>query len=265
MTSINLASTLRLLVRPIVRFCLRRSLKLQEVYAALKVEFVGEARHILAESDQPDTLSKISVMTGIPRKFVAGLSGAAEAEEATSNVIARVLGAWHTNPRFGQGHRAKPRRLKCEGANSEFADLVRLVSLDLNPYTILHELERVKLVAREGDSVVLKSSLYLERDAIRAFEEGAHDGHALMKAIEANIESGTSQHLHLTTLYDNIPTDKLDQIRSWLLREGSEFQLRVREYLSQFDRDCSTKSQSSAGRNVIRVVVFEFSETMKED
>jgi hypothetical protein len=254
----------RLLVRPLVRFCLRHSIKIQEAYSVLKSEFVAEAHKLLENNGEKVTTSKLSVITGIPRKLISTAQEPLDAAATGSNLILNVIERWRTDPEYRTPSGIRPRPLSCEGADSEFAELVRQVSVDLNPYTVLFELERVHVVSRKDGSVRLLGSLFLERDLARALAMGADDAEALIRVIEHNVQSKGNEHLHLTTTFDNIPDKYVEEIREWVLEEGSRFQRRVREHLSQFDRDSSATAARAKGRNTVQVVMFEFTKPTNE-
>lgn len=258
---------LRLLVQPLVRFCLRHSTKTQEVYSILKSEFVREAQRILVCRGERATVSRLSVITGIPRKLIPAAAEPLAKPAIGANLVLSVVERWRTHPAYCS-KKNRPKPLSCEGSESEFAQLVRSVSGDLNPYTVLFELERVHLVAREEGTVRLAGSLFLEKDLARALEMAANEIDALIRVIEHNVQQrgdeGGKEHLHLTTTFDNIPDEHLEEVREWVLKEGSAFQRRVREHLAKFDRDSGLKHSRTKGRNTVRVVTFEFSTKTNE-
>gem|GEM_PF-4016174 len=51
------------------------------------------------------------------------------------SLLAKIIGSWSESKRFTDKY-GKPKVLSVEGAASEFVDLVKSVSTDLNPYTI---------------------------------------------------------------------------------------------------------------------------------
>lgn len=254
----------RLLVRPLVRFCLRHSIKIQEAYAILKSEFAAEAQRLLLQQGEKVTTSKLSVITGIPRKLISTAQEPGDVSPSSSNLILNVIEHWRTHSDYRVRGGSKPRAISCEGADSEFAQLVRDVSVDLNPYTVLFELERVNLVKRTSGTVTLSGSLFLERDLAKALAMGADDCDALIRTIEHNVQSRGREHLHLTTTFDNIPDKHLEEIRAWVLKEGTAYQRRVHDYLRTFDRDSSCSGSRSKGRNTVQVVMFECTTAVKE-
>ena len=251
---------LPLLLRPVVNFCLRHSITIGDVVDSLKSVYVEAARDQLQQQGAAQSGSRISVMTGVHRKDVARLLDAAPSVRASKNLTARIIGAWRNSKRFCNAS-GKPRVLAAEGKESEFVSLVQSVSADLNPYTILFELERIGAVERSRNGLRLVSRLYNPQgDPTAGIGLLSSDINDLMHAVEENIEgqqSDLAPNLHIKTEYDNIPESASQEIRSWCLREGSAFHQRVRNYLSRYDRDISNKKRT-AGPS-IRVAVGAFS------
>ena len=253
-----------LLLRPVVRFGLRHALKIQDLTRVLKTVLLEVAQSELAASGKEVNPSQLSACTGIPRKFIPDLLGQSPSFESSGNFITRLIGTWQRDPRFGRG--GKPRVLAFEGAKSEFAQLVHALSADLNPYTILFELERVSAVERTAKGLVLKKKLYLEKDSVAGFNITAEDADNLFNAVEANVIGGdTPRNLHLSTYFDNVPDESMSEIREWLLKEGTKFQERVREHLSSFDKDMNSSQRAKSGRNMIRVGSFSFAAPWKKE
>ena len=80
----------------------------------------------------------------------------------------------------------------------------------------------------------------------------------MYRAVEENVieESEVPNH-HIKTEYDNIPEHHRETIRKWFFKSGSAFHQQARRFLSQFDRDATSKKVSGTG--TIRVAVGSFS------
>ena len=253
--------SLKLMLRPILRFCLRRSLKLQDLQEVCKAVFLEIAEDEIRKTAKPVTLSRLSVMTGVHRKDVSRISRDGDEVVRANSLVVKVIGQWQNDNRFSTKS-GKPRVLSAEGANSEFVKLVHSVSKDLNPYTVLFELERIDAVERTARGVRLQTGLYNPHgDEHQAFQLLARDSEDLMSAVEENIVATEEvPNLHISTEYDNIPLKHLPRIRTWFLEEGSAFHQRARSFLSDFDRDVNPiRRRGSKGR--VRVAVGSFSRT----
>jgi len=253
------------MLRPIVRLCLRRSLQLNDVIDVLKEVFVGVAKEELGARGEGVSLSRLSVMTGVHRKDVTRLERETSSERGANNIIARVMVQWQHNPRFATAAK-KPRVLGAEGRDSEFAALVRSVNgEDVSPYAVLHEMERLGAIERRGRNVKLAWRDFVSGEDLRSgLEMLASDTADLGAAVEENLFSaGTlDKNLHLKTEFDNVVPEAAAEIRGWIIREGSAFHRRARDYLARFDRDLNPALPHGDTR--CRVALGTFSLTVAE-
>ncbi len=253
---------LKLLLLPVMSFCLRRSLKLQEIIEACKSSLVHAAERELERIGERNTINRISIMTGIHRADVQRLASDDQENvvKAPVNIINRLISQWQVDKRFITSN-SKPRVLTFDGKDGEFAELLRSVSADPNPYTVLLELERIAAVEITTRGVRLLTKEYIiNADVSQSFEHLSQDSDDLINAVEQNVFSTqTELNLHLRTEYDNIGSKALPGIRRWLLKEGSAFHNHIREYLSGFDRDTNKHLRDDSP--AIRVAVGSYSRT----
>lgn len=248
---------LRALLRPVVRFCLRHSLQLPDVLEAAKSVFLEVAKKEMESTQLPVNVSRLSVMTGIQRREVMRLLRRKDEIPPYPNLISRVIGQWRHDSRFSTNP-GKPRVLEAEGKQSEFSDLVRSVSKDLNPYTVLFELERMDYIERVRGGLKLRASLYIPQgDVKQSFTLLSDDCADLISAVEENVFANPAiANLHLKTQFDNIYEDAIPEIREWVLREGSLFHEKIRKFLSQFDKDLNQAVSERTGKARIAVGAF---------
>lgn len=248
-----------------MRYCLRRSFKLQEIIEACKSALVDVAEEEIKALGEKQTVNRVSIMTGIHRADVARLAGDTDCtpKRLSGNIINRLIAKWQTDARFLTAS-GKPRQLSFDGKTGDFAELVYSVSTDPNPYTLLLELERIHAVERTGKGLLkLKTQEYIVRsDAKRALEHLAQDNDDLIYAVEQNLQEQHSEpNLHLRTEYDKISQAFLPEIRKWLLSEGSMFHAKLRNYLSRFDEDTNAELEKS--NKHVRVSLCSFSRTVE--
>lgn len=250
-------SFMRQAFRPFAVLCLRFGIRHREVSEILKASFLDAARDELKANDLLVNTSKLSVMTGLQRKDILKIESSGSGERRAANLLLNVIGAWRVDRKFCE-KKGCPRDLAYEGATSEFADLVTSVSKDLNPYTVLFELERVGAVTRSEGKLQLNVEAFIPKGSP---EEGlaiiAHDIENLLFAGEENIlRDQNPPNLHATTRYDNICIKSLPQIRLWLLKEGSAFHRKLRDYLSRFDKDLNPQLFNEEGGGIVTVGSF---------
>jgi hypothetical protein len=233
----SMMNTLKILLRPAATFALRRGLKLQDVVEALRAVLVEVASDELKKSGGKSSTSRIAVMTGLQRRVVAEALSSPDKEARASSVLTKVIGQWRSDSRYSKG--GEPKTLTCEGTQSEFFQMVQLVTRDISPYAVCFELERIGAVRRVGDRLELLSRAYDARnDPQNGWRIWSSDAETLMDAVEENLTAQPPiPNLHITTRYDNIVLEALPEIRRWILEQGADYHARLRNYLSRYDRD----------------------------
>jgi len=249
--------TLRMLLLPVVRFCLRRAIKFQEFSAIARSVFIEAALRELEKS--PASTSRLSVITGLTRREVDRLVKHAPHDEPGSNLIIKTIGQWNGDRRFTD-KQGTPKPLNFDGIDSQFAKLVGQVSTDLNHHTVLFELERLGFVERAGGLAQLVVPAYISRENAR---EGAamlsSDVSDLLRAVELNLfEDETVPHLHARTEYDNIAPEKLPEIKKWLLEFGRKIHADVRKYLARYDMDINPALRSTKPGARVKLGTFSY-------
>ena len=249
---------LRLLLKPIARFCLRHSLKLQEVLEQMKLALLEAAEEEMKASGDKINISRLGVMTGVHRPDVVRLYRRKSPKDAdSSNALIRIIGRWQSDAAF-LTPAGKPKTLSFDGIQNEFVDLVGGVSTDLNPYAILFEMERVGIVSKSRAGLRLKSEVYNPRGDMRnGFVLLSGDAEDLICSVEENLLSEVTPNHHIKTQYDRIAAGSVEKIRQWLLKEGMLFHKKLRDYLSQHDLDLNPKLDSNS--ETTRVAVASFS------
>jgi hypothetical protein len=250
----------RATLRPLIRFCIKHSIKLQEFTELAKELFVDIAEEQLAKANSDASNSRISMMTGVHRRDVTRLRDSTPKLDDSRDLPARILGQWQSHPDFVTKS-GSPRVLTCETNESEFSQLVRSISSDVSPYSVLFELQRVGAVVRGNRGLKLVKQNFIPRGDI---DLGLHyletDTHDLLSAISENLlEPERPENLHLKTEYTRIDGKAVNSIREWLLKEGSAFHRRVRSHLAKYDLDVNpTDNVEKIAR--IAVATFSFTE-----
>ena len=257
-------SFIRALLRPIVRYCVRRSFSFPEFSKLAKQLYFEAGEEYIRAANEPASVSKISALTGIDRRDIARFHKDGAFFVRKENLLSRVMGQWEHGTRYSRG-RGNPKPLSCEGIESEFFGLVQSVSKDLNPYTVMSELERVGAVERSGNTLKLASQVYVPRDNLEdAMRILSHDTQDLLTVIEENvITKPNNPHLHIRTQYDNLSPQALSKIQEWFLEKGEKIHQEVRQYLSRHDKDLNPKVKEGGGRAVL--TSFAYVENPNED
>lgn len=249
---------LPLILRPIVRLCLRHAVRAQDIIERIKIVFVRESAAQIIALRADATVSRLSAMTGLNRREVMRILKIVDTPSEPKGMLHRILGQWTGDRRF-LDRRGKPRALEFEEVGTEFRDLVRLVSQDLNPLTVLFELERIGAVEKIRNRVRVKDAAYIARDDSKGtFLIMSRDVGDLIEAAATNaMEAPEPPHLHATTHYDRIVPSAVPTIKEWFLREGAALHQRARSFLGQFDRDINPSLPKES--HTVRVALGTFS------
>lgn len=256
---------LRSVLRPVVRLCFRNSCSAYEVIESVKAVFIEQAEERIRSDGETVTTSRVAVMTGIDRRDVKRIASEGGIPTAQPNLVTRVLAQWEQSPRFSTAnHRPKP--LGYKGANSQFKRLVKSVSTDMNPATMLYELQRSGYVEySEADDQVrlLRAENMLETEPEKKLAVVSKNFDTLGRSCEENIfESSKIKHLNLRTEYDNVYEEEIPKIREWILKQGLDFHKRARNFLARFDKDLNTKAKKKGGGKVT-LVAFSWTSSME--
>lgn len=260
MTKDYLLKSLQQLARPLVGLCLRHGIKLGELIDAIKRIYVQCAAEMLTERNDEVSTSRITLMTGVHRTDVAEIRKEKKYTPQERHTASDVITQWRYDSRYSLKP-GKPRALEFEGKESEFAELVRSVSLSVSSYTVLYELERLGLVKKTSDGKLkLLSRVFVPKgDPQAVLEMLAEDAEDLFVAVEENAftpkEMNVKNH-HLKTEYSNIPDQSVPEIQEWMMREGSAFHERARNFLARHDRDINPALK---GEGANRIVIASFS------
>lgn len=264
-----------ILLRPVARFCIRHGFKLHDLLAAAKVSFLQEGILELERSGSKITVSRLSMITGVHRQDVTkGLDSANSEIGAHSriggdqllnqyslDVVTRVLNLWGSDKRFVTSAGA-PRVLSCDDHNSDFYSLVRAVSKDVNPASVLFELERNGHVARSKRGLSLERASFTPskdpREGYLFVERDMHD--VIASASENLLTPGETLNLHARTDFDGIRSDALPKIRAWFLTEGHRLHRAAREFLSQFDQDVTPDPDYDGPRAKVSIGTFSLTD-----
>lgn len=247
------ALCLRNILRPVVSFCLRKSIPIQMLLETAREVMFECAAEDLESQGAKLNASRLSVITGLTRREVTKRLREDVRAPVVDSFPSRVIGQWEQDPQFlTKG--GKPRLLSIEGDESEFAALVAKVSRDVHPSTVLFQLERLGTVERSSRGLKLvKPEQELSENAEQSFALLARDSEDLIAAVEENVFSvdRNSRNLHARTEYDNISSEDIPVIRQWLLREGAEFHLKARNFLAQYDLDINPRENVSGDTRVV--------------
>lgn len=195
--SAEVLQALAIVMRPVAQLLLASGVDYTRFAAELKSVFVQQAVAEIAQAGQSPTDSAISLLSGVHRKDVRNwrLTGQLAPSGKGIAVSAQVFAQWAAHPPYAT-RRGKPRTLPRTGPEPSFETLVRTVTQDIHPFTVLQELIRLGMasvqVQHERELVVPAHADFVapagSREALELLAANLAD-HAL--AAVSNVLGGT--------------------------------------------------------------------------
>ena len=256
------AATLRIL-RPLVRVLLRNGISYGTFADLAKWVYVDVATQDFGIAGRKQTVSRVSVLTGLSRKEVSRVQDLARpddtAEEERYNRAARVIGGWLLDAAYQTGN-AQPRDLPFEEGEASFTSLVKKYSGDIPARAILDELLRVGNVKRqENGNLRLMSHAYIpqESDVDKLYILGA-DTSALISTIDHNLDPAVERkYFQRKVRYDNLPDEVLPEFRALSAEKAQQLLEEFNAWLAKRDRDINPVIDGS-GRNMAGIGIYYF-------
>lgn len=145
-------------MQPLIQLLLHSGVDYTRFAAALKPWFIEQARAELTRSGRGLTDSSVSLLSGIHRKDVRAWreNGLADKSRRDVAISAQVFARWTADVAY-RDRRRQPRALNRTGPSPSFESLVKSVTQDVHPFTVLQELIRLGLVSveiRKGQEMV---------------------------------------------------------------------------------------------------------------
>lgn len=239
-----------------------RGLTAPVVYSLLKRVFVEVAEESFPLDDKPLTDSRIAMLTGVHRKDIRtiraeGDGGASEARRKSA-LLATVIGQWMSVPDYTEG--GAPRALsRSSDDKPDFEALVRSVSKDVRPRTVLDELMRAGLVVESADGLlhlqaeaVVGTTSASEKEAFFAANVGDH-----LSAAAENLLSDKPPFFERSVFYNQLTPDAIDTIEA-------EARTKAQALLEDVNRDSSAarrRDKDAAGpRQRYRLGIYFYRE-----
>jgi hypothetical protein len=268
-----LSAALLRMLRPLVRLLLRRGVTFKAFSDLLRWLFVDVAMEEFGLSGRRQSISRVSVVTGLTRKEVSRLINLpAQRDQVSSdkyNRLARVIAGWRRDPDF-RDKRGTAASLGIKGEGLTFSELVRRYSGDMTPRSVMDELLRigaVKVLRNGRLKLTVRSFVPGRENEVKIHILGTDVGH-LISTIDhnLNLDASTSEKpfFQRKVLYDNLPAEALKEFQI-LSEEASQKLLeRLDAWLAERDRDNNPQIEGT-GRHAAGIGIYYFEEPYKED
>jgi len=171
--------------------------------------YVDVANEDFAIDGKRQTVSRISVITGLNRKEVSRLlkkEPLDDSDQVWWNRAAHVLASWLRDETF-LDRKGDPLDLPFAGKDASFSELVRRHSGDMRPRSVADELLRLGAIEEVDGRLRMTSRGYVPAgDPERIIEILGMDTAELMEVIDHNLQADQSDRLvQLKVLSDNVP------------------------------------------------------------
>ena len=261
------------MLRPLVRILLQRGVSFKALSDLLKWLYADVAAEEFDIAGRKQSISRVSVITGLTRKEVARLLDQRKPQDREAseryNRAARVIAGWRRDPDF-RDKRGAAAGLEFKGDGPTFSELVRRYSGDMTPRAMLDELLRVGAVRQLRDGrVKLSARSYVpgNGEEVKIHILGADVGH-LISTIGHNLQADDAAakrpFFQRKVLYDNLPAEALEEFRAAAAENSQRLLERLDLLISQQDRDVNP-SVEGKGRWVAGVGIYYFEEKYKKD
>jgi hypothetical protein len=260
---------------PMTRLMLRYGITFDQFSDVAKEAFVRVAFSDTDGRGRPTNASRVSVKTGISRKEVSRIrdligSGATTLDQKDVNRSgppAKVLHAWHTDPRFSDS-KGVPRVLEFEGSEESFAALVRAVAGDVPPGAVRAELRKAgAILDTEAGSLVAKKRFFAPGNADeKAITALSGILFPLMSGIDHNSEPGRSNdgYIQRFAFSDGLSPNLIPVFRDWSRSEATKFIESIDDWLAEHESKSVDDGQTD-GRNIVGIGVYYYEGPTAED
>jgi hypothetical protein len=269
------ASTIRgaviRILTPLARILLRNGISYGTFADIARQVFVTVAMKEFAFQNRKQTISRVSVLTGLTRKAVKEIieqpGDGKQAMGKIYNRAKRVIAGWRKDSAF-QNTKGAPADLPLAAQGASFSALVKKYSGDIPVRAILDELVRTHSASvLENGSVRLRARAYMRpayKTLMKLDSLGTDTGH-LIDTIAHNLKAKKSEAFFQSkVLYDNLPQEALAPFRRLSAKQAQALLESLDVKLSQQDRDLHRQIKGT-GRYAAGVGIYYFEENLDHD
>lgn len=255
------------LLRPLVRILLRNGVSFQSFSDLAKWVYIDVADKEFGIKNRKQSISRISVVTGLSRKEILRVRKLAQPYDISSdqkyNRAARVIAGWRREKDF-HDTKGKPAPLPITGPGISFSELVKRFSGDVPVRATLDELVRVGAVKQLDDgriSLIARSYIPESDEAVKLHILGKDVEH-LISTIDHNLKVNLKldpigPFFQREAAYDNLPDEILPEFRKQSSKKAQSLLEKIDKWLAQHDRDV-TPSVKGKGRNHAGIGIYYF-------
>jgi hypothetical protein len=264
-----LLRALRRLLGPLVRLLLEHQITFPAFANLLKSVYVEEASRSFAIPGRPQTLSRLTLLTGIHRKDVKRLRDEPPQSDSVPTSISlgsQIVVRWTTDPTYQttDGEPLALPRLARDTVVPSFESLVESLSKDIRPRAVLDEWRRLGIATIDADDHVhLVANAFVPE---HGFDEKAYylgrNIHDHLAATAHNLSDHDKPMFERSVYFPGLRAESvatLEELSSRLGMEALQRMNREARALQQAD-----ESESNADKRM-RFGVYFYHETIEQD
>lgn len=262
-----LTSVVSRILRPLIRALLRNGMPFKAFSDIAKRVYVEIGMDEFGIPGKKQTISRVSVLSGLTRKEVQRVVSAAGYSDTgiheNYNRAARVVAGWVRDREFADA-KGNPQPLALEGDKASFSELVRRHSGDVPARAVRDELVRVGAVETLDDGRLrLVSRAYIPRTSdLDKLDILGTDVADLIATIDHNLQHGAGDPLfQRKVMYDNLPEESISRFRALSAEQSQQLLENLDRWLAQQDRDANP-SVRGTGRRRAGIGIYYFEEDL---
>ncbi|MCP5179211.1 MAG: hypothetical protein H6994_04790 [Pseudomonadales bacterium] len=261
----RLMRAMRRILRPLVRILLRNGITAIVAEELLRKVYVDVAFEEFSLPGKPQTLARVSVITGLNRKEVARLhnqDALDDADRVWFNRAGTVLAAWMTDPGY-QTDAGFALDLPFAGGAPNFSDLVKKYGGDMYPRAIADELIRLGAVIEVDGLLRMSRRGYVPgADPAAMIDILGMDVSEFLETIDHNIQAGDgAKLLQIKVLASNLPEQYLADFNAYSKRLSLSTIDDVTGWLSA--RDAGKDNSGTDARYAAGLAVFQINRLVR--
>lgn len=250
----SLIDALRRLLRPLVRALVHQQVQYPQLAGLLKSLYIDVARSEYSLGGKAMTLSRLSVLTGIHRREAKRINDEVAMPEASPpraiGLGAQILARWTGEAPWTDAE-GRPRALaRADDSGADFGALVRSVSVDIHPRSVLDEWLRLGVAEMDAaDHVVLRTAAFVPT---RSYDEKAHYvGRNLRDHISAafgNLASEEAPNFERAVYYGDLPDAAVAELEALARELGQQTLERVNARAAELKKATLAAPAKEPGR-----------------
>jgi hypothetical protein len=265
-----ISAAINRLLYPLVRILLRQGMPFGAFSDLAKRVYVDVAQQEFGIPGRKQSISRVSIITGLTRKEVRRVQGLSAADDAAAiaqyNRAARVISGWRRDPQFidAQGN---PSELPLEGEGVTFAGLVKRFSGDVPARAIRDELVRVGAAEITATGAIrLQARAYVPSDS-ETEKVGilGTDVADLLTTITHNIARDVPEpYFQRKVVYDNLPVEAMTELKPLVNQRAQELLEEFDRWLAARDRDANPDVKGH-GRQRAGIGIYYFENDLSQE